>query len=184
MFMSKILILGSGTSNDSKNNLLANFTHKYLVENKIVSYLFTNLYSDIPFLLERESQVPKNIIEIRDSLKSCNKVLIFSPVFNGGYLAHLKNTLDWLSLSFEGFEYNQLFKNKYVKVVSAVNGSGGNAQKAFDILKLQLENYGFNVDSNFLLINKNDYLNNELILESNQELVSKIQNHINLFLTR
>ena len=95
---------------------------------------------------------------------------------------HLKNTLDWLSLSFEDFEYNQLFKNKYVSVISSVNGSGGNAQKAFEILKLQLENYGFNVNSNFLLINKDDYIENKLNFNLNKTLVNKIQDHLNLFL--
>ena len=133
-------------------------------------------------MLEKESQAPLKIIEIRNVLKICDKVVIFSPVFNGGYLAHLKNTLDWLSLSFEDFEYNQLFKNKYVSVISSVNGSGGNAQKAFEILKLQLENYGFNVNSKFLLINKDDYIENKLNFNLNKTLVNKIQDHLNLFL--
>jgi len=180
--MSKIMILGSGTSIDSKNNLLANFAHNFLTNQKVESYLYTNLYSEIPFLLEKESQAPLKIIEIRSVLKICDKVVIFSPVFNGGYLAHLKNTLDWLSLSFEDFEYNQLFKNKYVSVISSVNGSGGNAQKAFEILKLQLENYGFNVNSKFLLINKDDYIENKLNFNLNKTLVNKIQDHLNLFL--
>jgi len=180
--MSKIMILGSGTSIDSKNNLLANFAHNFLTHQKVESYLYTNLYSEIPFLLEKESQAPLKIIEIRNVLKICDKVVIFSPVFNGGYLAHLKNTLDWLSLSFEDFEYNQLFKNKYVSVISSVNGSGGNAQKAFEILKLQLENYGFNVNSKFLLINKDDYIENKLNFNLNKTLVNKIQDHLNLFL--
>jgi NAD(P)H-dependent FMN reductase len=180
--MSKILILGSGTSNDSKNNLLANYAQNYLSNQKVESYLYSNLYSDIPFLLEKESKAPLKIIEMRNALIICDKVLIFSPVFNGGYLAHLKNTLDWLSLSFEDFEYNQLFKKKYASVVSSVNGSGGNAQTAFEILKIQLENYGFNVNKNFLLINKDDYLDNELNFNLNVSLVKKIEDYLNLFL--
>ena len=63
--MSKIMILGSGTSIDSKNNLLANFAHNFLTNQKVESYLYTNLYSEIPFLLEKESQAPLKIIEIR-----------------------------------------------------------------------------------------------------------------------
>ena len=62
------------------------------------------------------------------------------------------------------------------------SGSGGNAQKAFEILKLQLENYGFNVNSNFLLINKDDYIENKLNFNLNKTLVNKIQDHLNLFL--
>ena len=44
--------------------------------------------------------------------KSCDQIIIFSPVFNGGYASHLKNTLDWLSLAFDEYKYNDLFKLK------------------------------------------------------------------------
>jgi NAD(P)H-dependent FMN reductase len=119
---------------------------------------------------------------MRKSLEESSKLIIFSPVYNGGYLAHLKNTLDWLSLAYEDRKYNSLFKDKNVAVVTTVKGVGGNAEKAFEILSMQLSNYGLFVFKNFHLITKSDHLNldditkNKKILESLYEFIDKFLN--------
>ena len=110
--MSKILLLSAGTSENSGNKKAAQYALGYLEEKEIKTYLFDNLYSEIPFILEGGIVQPDKIIEIRDALIECDQIIIFSPVFNGGYASHLKNTLDWLSLAFNNYKYNELFQNK------------------------------------------------------------------------
>ena len=95
--MSKIFILSAGTSPDSYNNQLAKHLSNYFDKKGLENVLFDNLYSDIPFLLDTHDDVPEKILEMRKSLEVSEKIIIFSPVYNGGFLAHLKNTLDWLS---------------------------------------------------------------------------------------
>ena len=100
--MSKIFILSAGTSPDSYNNQLAKYLSNYFENKGIENFLFDNLYSDIPFLLDSYDDVPDKISEMRKFLEISDKIIIFSPVYNGGFLAHLKNTLDWLSLAYDG----------------------------------------------------------------------------------
>ena len=55
----------------------------------------------------------------------------------------MKNLLDWLSISFDNYSYNELFKDKDVAIISSVDGKGNNAKNAFDLLGAQLSNDGF-----------------------------------------
>ena len=110
--MSKIFILSAGTSPDSYNNQLAKHLSNYFDKKGLENVLFDNLYSDIPFLLDTHDDVPEKILEMRKSLEVSEKIIIFSPVYNGGFLAHLKNTLDWLSLAYDENRYSALFKEK------------------------------------------------------------------------
>ena len=66
--MSKILLLSAGTSENSGNKKAAQYVLGYLEEKKIKTYLFDNLYSEIPFILEGGIVQPDKIIEIRDAL--------------------------------------------------------------------------------------------------------------------
>jgi NAD(P)H-dependent FMN reductase len=120
------------------------------------------LYTDIPFILEGGLVQPDKIIEIRNALIECQQIVIFSPVFNGGYASHLKNTLDWLSLAFEEYSYNDLFKNKKAAIVSAVLGKGGNSYNAYSSLSSQLENYGLKVFKDFYLFSSENNLEKKL----------------------
>ena len=126
--------------------------------------------------------VPEKIVSMRKSFEKSDKLIISSPVYNGGFLAHLKNVLDWLSLAYDDKRYNSLFKDKHVAVVTTVKGVGGNAEKAFEILSMQLSNYGLVVFENFHLITKSDHLNldditkNSQILESRPMCINEILN--------
>jgi len=160
--MSKVLLLSAGSTNTSGNKKAAEYTKKYLKEKEIVSYLYDDLYSEIPFILEGGSEQPEKIIQIRNTLVSCDHLIIFSPVFNGGYASHLKNTLDWLSLAFDDYKYNELFKNKKAAIVSAVLGKGGNSYNAYSSLSSQLENYGLKVFKDFYLFSSNNNLEQRL----------------------
>ena len=173
--------LSAGTNDQSLNNLLAEHLSLQLNNMKIKNNLFTDLYSDIPFLLERKDETPKKILDIRASLEVSSRMVIFSPVFNGGFLATLKNTLDWLSLSYNDLNYNDLFKDKPVAVVSSVNGSGGNAPSAFKLLEAQLMNYGLNTYPELLLFTKEDFKNFPQ-LEKNEIAQKKLMDFINNFL--
>jgi len=156
--MSKLLILSAGVSEDSNNTKLAKKLNKFLDKKAVPNEIHENLYENIPFLLNNQKDVPKKILEMRKSLESADKVIIFSPVYNGGFLAHLKNTLDWLSLAYDENRYNSLFKDKTVGVITSVRGGGGNAQNAFNILSAQLMNYGLRVFEEFHLINSSTIL--------------------------
>ena len=180
--MSKIFILSAGTSPDSYNNQLAKYLSNYFENKGIENFLFDNLYSDIPFLLDSYDDVPEKISEMRKFLEISEKIIIFSPVYNGGFLAHLKNTLDWLSLAYDGNSYNALFKEKKVAVVTNVKGTGGNAQKAFEILSLQLSNYKLLVFEKFHLITKFDHQNDKSILD-NDDVIKSLNNYVEEFLT-
>ena len=170
--MSKVIILSAGTSHDSYNSQLARHLSHYMSENNLDNNIYENLFEDIPFLLDPNDSVPEKIINMRESLEESEKLIIFSPVYNGGFLAHLKNVLDWLSLAYDGKRYNSLFKDKHVAVVTTVKGVGGNAEKAFEILSMQLSNYGLFVFENFHLITKSDHLNLNDITENNEILES------------
>ena len=179
--MSKLLILSAGVSEDSNNTKLAKKLNKFLNKEGIRNEIYENLHENIPFLLDNQKDVPKKILEMRESLECANKIIIFSPVYNGGFLAHLKNTLDWLSLSYDGFKYNSLFKDKKVGVITSVRGGGGNAQNAFNILSAQLINYGLRVFEEFHLItNKEHQVNIEI--DENHKVFENIVNYVNRFL--
>ena len=179
--MSKLLILSAGVSEDSNNTKLAKKLNKFLNEEGIRNEIYENLHENIPFLLDNQKDVPKKILEMRKSLECANKIIIFSPVYNGGFLAHLKNTLDWLSLSYDDFKYNSLFKDKTVGVITSVRGGGGNAQNAFNILSSQLINYGLRVFEEFHLItNKEHQVNIEI--DENHKVFENIVNYVNRFL--
>ena len=109
------------------------------------------------------------------------EIIIFSPVYNGGFLAHLKNTLDWLSLSYSDKRYNALFRDKNVAVITSVRGLGGNAQAAFELLSAQLSNYSLKVFDEFHLITNKEHQNEELI-EDNKEIFDDIKKFVFRFL--
>jgi len=170
--MSKILILSAGTSKDSYNSQLARHLSNHMNENNLDNNIYENLFEGVPFLLDPNDNVPEKIVNMRKSLEKSDKLIIFSPVYNGGFLAHLKNTLDWLSLAYDDRRYNSLFKGKHVAVITTVKGVGGNAEQAFEILSMQLSNYGLFVFKNFHLITKSDHLNLDDITENNEILES------------
>ena len=92
--MSKILLLAGGTREESRNNKVATYVKEYFKGIDVACSLYDQLYLNTPFLLDYEDKQPESIIEIRNSLIDSKKIIIFSPVFNGGYVSHLKNTLD------------------------------------------------------------------------------------------
>jgi len=179
--MSKLLILSAGVSEDSNNTKLAKKLNKFLNEEGIPNEIYENLHKNIPFLLDNQEDVPKKILEMRKSLESADKIIIFSPVYNGGFLAHLKNTLDWLSLSYDEYKYNSLFKNKTVGVITSVRGGGGNAQNAFKILSAQLINYGLRVFEEFHLITNKEHESGGEI-DENHKIFKNIEQYVNRFL--
>ena len=179
--MSKLLILSAGVSEDSNNTKLAKKLNKFLDEKSVPNEIHENLYENIPFLLDNQKDVPKKILEMRKSLENSDKIIIFSPVYNGGFLAHLKNTLDWLSLAYDDYRYNSLFKDKTVGVITSVRGAGGNAQNAFNILSAQLMNYGFRVFEEFHLITNKEH-QEDTSIEDNQTVFENITQYVNRFL--
>ena len=178
--MSKILLLAGGTRKESRNNKVATYVKEYFKEIDVACSLYDQLYLNTPFLLDYEDKQPESIIEIRESLIDSKKIIIFSPVFNGGYVSHLKNTLDWLSLGFDNYSYNELFKDKDVSIVSSVDGSGSNARGSFDLLSVQLTNYGLKVYDEFYLFTEQETVDEMIEKDKNKE---KFQNFLNLFLT-
>ncbi len=178
--MSKILLLAGGTREESRNNKVATYVKEYFKEIDVACSLYDQLYLNTPFLLDYEDKQPESIIEIRESLIDSKKIIIFSPVFNGGYVSHLKNTLDWLSLGFDNYSYNELFKDKDVSIVSSVDGSGSNARGSFDLLSVQLTNYGLKVYDEFYLFTEQETVDEMIEKDKNKE---KFQNFLNLFLT-
>ncbi len=178
--MSKILLLAGGTREESRNNKVAIYVKEYFKGIDVSCSLYDQLYLNTPFLLDYEDKQPESIIEIRESLIDSKKIIIFSPVFNGGYVSHLKNTLDWLSLGFDNYSYNELFKDKDVSIVSSVDGSGNNARGSFDLLSVQLTNYGLKVYDEFYLFTEQETVDEMIEKDKNKE---KFQNFLNLFLT-
>ena len=178
--MSKILLLAGGTREESRNNKVATYVKEYFKGIDVACSLYDQLYFNTPFLLDYEDKQPESIIEIRESLIDSKKIIIFSPVFNGGYVSHLKNTLDWLSLGFDNYSYNELFKDKDVSIVSSVDGSGSNARGSFDLLSVQLTNYGLKVYDEFYLFTEQETVDEMIEKDKNKE---KFQNFLNLFLT-
>ena len=65
-------------------------------------------------------------------------------------------------MAFDGFKYNELFKNKKAAIVSAVLGKGGNSYTAYSSLASQLENYGLKVFKDFYLFSSDNNLEKRL----------------------
>ena len=70
---------------------------------------------------------------------------------------------------------------KKVAVVTTVKGAGGNAQKAFEILSMQLSNYNLQVFEKFHLITKSDHQNEKSILD-NEDVIKSLNNYVEEFL--
>ena len=137
-------LLSGGVREGSSNNKLAKYTYLYLNSKPDLSVnLFDNLVEGVPFVSEQEDLLPEILIPARASLINSDKVIVFSPIFNGGYAASLKNALDWLSLSFNNYKYNELYKDKKIAIMTSVLGEGGNSQDAREMLGHQLLKYGF-----------------------------------------
>ena len=64
--MSKVLLLSAGSSDVSGNKKAAEYSKGYLKEKGVETYLFDNLYSDIPFILEGGVDQPDKIKQIRN----------------------------------------------------------------------------------------------------------------------
>ena len=137
-------LLSGGVRENSSNKKLANCAYSYLInKHNLNADLFDDLTTGVPFVSEADEKLPEILSTARSSLIQANKVVVFTPVLNGGYAASLKNALDWLSLSFDNYEYNELYKGKKVAVMASVLGQGGNSQGARDMLGHQLGKYGF-----------------------------------------
>ena len=148
-------LLSGGVREESSNNKLARYTHLYLDSKPDLSVdLFDNLVKGVPFVSEQEEFLPEILIPARASLINSHKIIVFSPIFNGGYAASLKNALDWLSLSFDGYKYNELYKDKKIAIMTSVLGKGGNSLDARKMLGHQLLKYGFQLfDESYLFTN-------------------------------
>ena len=139
-------LLSGGVREESSNNQLARYTYLYLNSKPDISVdLFDNLVEGVPFVSEKDDLLPEILISARGSLINSDKVIVFSPIFNGGYAASLKNALDWLSLSFDSYKYNELYKDKKIAIMSSVLGKGGNSLDARKMLGHQLIKYGFHL---------------------------------------
>ena len=95
--MSKILLLSAGTRPESRNNEAAKIADDFICSelNNDCS-LYDDFFENVPFLRDYNDDQPEYVVKVRDDLIEISKILIFSPVFNGGYVSHLKNLLDWL----------------------------------------------------------------------------------------
>jgi len=148
-------LLSGGVREESSNNKLARYTYLYLNSKPDLSVdLFDNLVEGVPFVSEKDDLLPEILIPARASLINSDKVIVFSPIFNGGYAASLKNALDWLSLSFDSYKYNELYKDKKIAIMSSVLGKGGNSIDARKMLGHQLKKYGFHLfEESYLFTN-------------------------------
>ena len=106
---------------------------------------------------------------------------ILATSVSGSTTHYLKNTLDWLSLAYDENRYSALFKEKKVAVVTTVKGAGGNAQKAFEILSMQLSNYDLQVFEKFHLITKSEHQNEKSIL-NNRDVIESLNSYAEEFL--
>ena len=77
--MSKLLIISAGVSEDSNNTKLARKLNQFLNNQDISAEIYENLYDNIPFLLDNQDTVPKQILDMRSSLEESDKIIIFSP---------------------------------------------------------------------------------------------------------
>ena len=175
-------LLSGGVREGSSNKKLANYTYSYLAgKDNLKVDLFDDLTTGVPFVSEAEDELPATLSAARESLINSKKVIVFTPVLNGGYAPSLKNALDWLSLSFDSFEYNALYKGKKVAVMSSVLGQGGNSQDARDMLGHQLEKYGFIFfKESFLLKEAQDNIPN--LSNESSELYEEFSNFLEDFI--
>ena len=76
---------------------------------------------------------------------------------------------------------HQLVTTLLVAVVTTVKGAGGNAQKAFEILSMQLSNYDLQVFEKFHLITKSEHQNEKSIL-NNRDVIESLNSYAEEFL--
>ena len=87
--MSKILLLSAGTRSESKNNTAAGIVNSYIDAFDMTCNLYDDFYENVPFLRDYNDEQPEYVKKVRDDLIETSKIIIFSPVFNGGYVLSL-----------------------------------------------------------------------------------------------
>ena len=65
-------------------------------------------------------------------------------------------------------------RKKKLQLLQPLRGAGGNAQKAFEILSMQLSNYDLQVFEKFHLITKSEHQNEKSILNNRDVIESLI----------
>ena len=79
-------LLSGGVRKESTNNKLAQSAYGYLSKlSSLKVDLFDDLTTGIPFVSESVEPLPKTLIPARESLIHSDKVIVFSPILNGGY---------------------------------------------------------------------------------------------------
>lgn len=91
--MKVALIVGS-LRKDSYNLRLAQNIERLLPENAEADYVSV----DLPLFSEDiESDPPKSVLDVAETVKSADLVMVISPEYNRSLPGGLKNLLDWLS---------------------------------------------------------------------------------------
>ena len=93
--MSKVLVIAGSNGSKSINQWFA----QKIAENDNIDYLDTRKLNAPYFSMDIEETtgIPKEIIELHETIKKYGKLIIVSPEYNGYMPAFLKSITDWMS---------------------------------------------------------------------------------------
>lgn len=130
----KILFIIGSLRKDSFNRKLAKIAENMIGDRAEVIYLENTVLP--PVNQDKEFPVQKEISELREAIKACDGVWIFTPEYNASYPGHLKTIFDWLSRPDEQGGGMKTTANGLKLTVSNVGGSrAGSAcrEKLFEL---------------------------------------------------
>lgn len=125
----KLVALSGSTRKNSLNKQLVRLALKEGKQYAQVTVIYKDLadFSLPLYDADHESQnaYPNNAAELKQVFIESNGILIASPEYNSSVTGVLKNTLDWLSRSFEHGTDLRAFNGKVMAIVSASPGPLG-----------------------------------------------------------
>lgn len=139
--MKKILNIVGSLRKDSYNQKIADEVQNYLKDKVEVINLE---YSEVPLFNEDiEFPAPESVKKVRETFNDVDGVIFYTPEYNLGYSAAIKNIIDWISRPVEmGGE--RLNLNKPTLVMGATQGVQGTVT-AQEQLRQVLTFLGFDV---------------------------------------
>ncbi|MCH9690548.1 MAG: NAD(P)H-dependent oxidoreductase [Gammaproteobacteria bacterium] len=117
----KILLMSGSFHSESKSIAILNAVKTYAPEHE---YIFPWL-DKFPFYCEDLSaKKPNEILELINTVKTCDGIIICTPEYNHSVPAVLKNAIDWLSRP----AFNSVLKAKPITIITQASSPVGGAR--------------------------------------------------------
>lgn len=128
--MKKIIILGiAGSLRKGSYNKAALQSAKRLVPENAEMEIFDRLSEIPPFNQDKEGNMPKVVLDLKEKIARADAILIATPEYNYSFPGVLKNAIDWASRPYG----QSAWDGKPVALISAASGMLGGARAQYHL---------------------------------------------------